>query len=143
MKKWIALLIALAVMTCTSVALAEEIDFSSLSNDELVTLMSRIQEEVVARRIEVTAKLAGGTYTAGKDLPAGSYVYTCLATGDDWGNVTVYSDGGEGKLLLWEVVSAPEEGEEAETFFITLNEGDQLESQVPFSLTVFAGITFK
>lgn len=44
---------------------------------------------------------------------------------------------------MWKVVSAPEEGEEAESFFITLNEGDQLKSDVPFSLTIFAGITFK
>lgn len=143
MKKWITLLLTLALTTCTGLALAEEVDLARLSDDALVELMGRVREEIVARRIEATATLSGGTYIAGKDVPVGSYVYTCLATGDDWGNVTVYSEGDEGEQLFWEVVSAPDEGEEAESFFITLNEGDKLESQVPFSLTIFAGITFK
>ena len=143
MKKWIMLLLALLIAACTTIASAEEIDLTGLSDDEIVALMDRVQEEIVARHIEGTATLAGGTYIAGKDIPAGSYVYTCLATGDDWGNVTIYSEKGEGKQLFWEVVSAPEEGEEAESFFITLNPDDQLKSGVPFSLTIYAGISFK
>ena len=143
MKKGIALLLTLTIMACAGFALAEEIDLSKLSDDALVSLMGRVQEEIVARRIEATATLSGGAYIAGKDVLVGSYIYTCLATGDDWGNVTVYSDGGAGDQLFWDVVSAPEEGEERESFFITLNEGDELESSVPFSLTIFAGITFK
>ena len=143
MKRWIAALLTLAILACTGFASAEEVDLAKLSDDELVSLMGRIQEEVVVRGIEGTATLSGGAYVAGRDVPAGSYVYTCLAAGDDWGNVTIYSEEGEGEQLLWEVVTAPEEGEEAESFFITLNEGDQLKSDVPFSLTIFAGITFK
>lgn len=143
MKKWIALLVALVIAACAAIALAEEIDLAELSDDEIVALMSRVQEEIVARHIEGTATLAGGTYIAGKDIPAGSYVFTCLAAGDDWGNVTIYSEKGEGNQLFWEVVSAPEDGEEPESFFITLNEDDQLKSGVPFSLTIYAGVSFK
>lgn len=143
MKKWIALLVALIIAACTTMAFAEEIDLAGLSDDEIVALMGRVQEEIVARHIEGTATLAGGTYIAGKDIPAGSYVFTCLATGDDWGNVTIYSEKGEGKQLFWEVVSAPEDGEEPESFFITLNPDDQLKSGVPFSLTIYAGVSFK
>ena len=143
MKKWIALLVALIIAACAAIALAEDIDLAGLSDDDIVALMGRVQEEIVARHIEGTATLAGGTYIAGKDIPAGSYIFTCLATGDDWGNVTIYSEKGEGKQLFWEVVSAPEEGEEAESFFITLNPDDQLKSGVPFSLTIYAGVSFK
>lgn len=143
MKRWIAVLLTLMILACFGFASAEEVDLAKLSDDELVSLMGRIHEEIVARGIEATATLSGGAYLAGRDVPAGSYVYTCLAAGDDWGNMTIYSEGGEGEQLLWKVVSAPEEGEEAESFFITLNEGDQLKSDVPFSLTIFAGITFK
>ena len=95
MKKLIVLLMTLVFAACATMAFAEEIDLAGLSDDEIVTLMGRVQEEIVARHIEGTATLAGGTYIAGKDIPAGSYVFTCLATGDDWGNVTIYSEKGE------------------------------------------------
>ena len=143
MKKWIALLLMLVFAACATMAFAEEIDLAGLSDDEIVALMGRVQEEIVARHIEGTATLASGSYIAGKDIPAGSYVLTCLATGDDWGNITIYSKKGEGDQLFWEVVSAPEEGKDPESFFITLNEDDQLKSGVPFSLTIYAGASFK
>lgn len=143
MKKVMAVLFALVIMACSSFSIAEGIDISTLSDDELVALMARVQEEIVARHIEGTANLAGGTYIVGKDFPAGSYIYTCLASGEDWGNVTIYSDKGEGDQLFWEVVAAPEDGEEPESFFITLNPDDQLKSGVPFSLTIYAGVMFK
>lgn len=105
--------------------------------------MERVQEEIVARHIEKTATMRRGSYIAGRDIPAGSYVYTCMASGDDWGNVTVRSEEGAGKQQLWHILSAPEDGEEAESFFLTLNTGDQLNSDVPFSLTIYAGMKFQ
>lgn len=143
MRKVMAVVFALVIMTCSSFSMAEGIDISTLSDDELVALMARVQEEIVARHIEGTANLAGGTYIVGKDIPARSYIYTCLASGDDWGNVTIYSEKGEGDQLFWEVVAAPEDGEKPESFFITLNPDDQLKSGVPFSLTIYAGVSFK
>ena len=114
----------------------------SLSDDALVALMARVQEEIVARHIEGTANLAGGTYIVGMDFLAGPYIYTCLASGEDWGNVTIYSEKGEGDQQFWEVVTAPEDGEEPESFFITLSPDDQLKSGVPFSLMIYAGVMF-
>ena len=143
MKKVIAVLLLLVIMVCSGFSLAEVIDISSLNDDELVALMTRVQEEIVARHIEGTANLARGTYIVGKDLPAGSYIYTSLVSGDDWGNVTIYSEKGEGDQLFWEVLTAPEDGEEPETFFITLSPDDQLTSDVPFSLTIYTGVMFK
>ena len=143
MKKLIPLLIALAVMACAGLALAEGIDLAGLTDEEIVALKDRVQEEIVARHIEGTATLSRGTYVAGRDFPAGSYVYTCLATGNEWGNVTIYTEKGEGKQLLWKVLSAPDDGEEPESFFISLNEDDQLRSDVPFSLTIYGGVTFQ
>ena len=143
MRKVMAILFVLVIMACSNPSLAEGIDISTLSDDALVALMARVQEEIVARHIEGTANLAGGTYIAGKDIPAGSYIYTCLARGEDWGNVTIYSEKGEGDQLFWEVVAAPEDGDEPESFFITLNPDDQLKSGVPFSLTIYAGGMFK
>ena len=143
MRKWIALVMALIMMACAGIATAEEIDLTNLNDDEIVALLRRVQEEIVARHIEATAMLASGTYIVGRDIPAGSYVFTCMAAGDDWGNVTIYSEKGDGDQLFWEIVSAPKEGMEPESYFITLNEDDHLKSGVPFSLTIYAGVSFK
>ena len=125
------------------VAVADTVDLSALTNDEIVDLLQKVNEEIVNRGISKTAKLPQGTYLAGSDLPVGRYIYTCLAVGDDWGNVTVYTDGGKGKQVLWNVVAAPEEGQDPTTIFITLNEGDELKSGVPFSLTIMSGAIFQ
>ena len=143
-KRAISILIACALLisllTTAFVALAEGFDLSKYSNDEILELLDQVNNEVVKRGLNKTATLAKGAYIAGRDIPVGSYVYTCLATGSDWGNVTIYSDRGNGKQLMWEVVVAPEKDEEPETIFITLNDGDQLKSGVPFSLTAGSGI---
>ncbi len=125
------------------VAVADTVDLSSMSNDEIVALLNSVNAEIVSRGIDKTANLPQGSYIGGKDLPAGKYIFTCKATGDAWGNVTVKTDGGSGKLLLWEVVSAPEDGEEPKQLFITLNDGDELKSGVPFALTIMSGVVFK
>lgn len=143
MRKLMVILLVLLRIVCSSPSRAEGIDISTLSDNEIVALMAQVQEEMVARHIVGTAELASGTYIAGIDLPAGSYIYTCQASGDDWGSVTIYADKGEGDQILCEVVGAPEDGEEPESFFITLNPDDRLKSGVPFSLTIYAGVTFK
>lgn len=99
------LLVALLLIPA---ALADTVNLSSLSNEELVALLTQINQEIVDRGINKVAKLPQGAYIAGKDLPAGRYIYTCLAKGDDWGNLTVKSEEGKGSLILWEVVSAPD-----------------------------------
>lgn len=124
-------------------ALADAIDLSGMSDDEIVALLTQVNDEVVRRGINKTATLPQGSYIGGKDLPAGKYIFVCQAKGDDWGNVTVKTEGGSGKLVIWEVVSAPAEGEEPETIFITLGEGDELKSGVPFTLTIMSGAIFK
>lgn len=124
-------------------AKADTFDLSKMTDDEIVALLNSVNDEIVSRGINKTASLPQGSYIAGKDLPVGRYIFTCKATGDDWGNVTVKSDGGSGKLIIWEVVSAPGEGEEPQTIFITLSKGDELKSGVPFALTIMSGAIFK
>ena len=142
-KKVVSCIVLLLMIASLAASAAAETDLSALLDDEIMSLAQQIDEEMVRRGLPKTATLPKGAYIAGQDIPAGSYVYTCLATGDDWGNLTVYSDKGEGDQLLWNVVSAPDDGEAQETVFIRLNDGDELKSGVPFSLTVAAGIFFK
>ena len=140
-RRFACLLVVLLLLV--PAAVADTADLSALSDDEVIALLDKVNEEIVRRGINKTAKLPEGSYIAGNDLPAGKYIFTCLATGDDWGNVTVYSDGGKGKQILWNIVSAPENGEEPATMFITLNQGDELKSGVPFSLTIMSGALFQ
>ena len=134
--------VLLASLLCSAAA-ADIPDLSTLTDTELVDLLTAVNEAIVSRGINKTAKLPKGAYIGGKDLPAGKYIYTCLATGEDWGNVTVYSEEGKGKQLLWNVVMAPAEGQSPETIYITLNEGDELKSGVPFSLQIMTGVLFQ
>ena len=151
MKRIIALLITvmttLTVMTVMTAGVwAEELDLSVYDDTALVGLLEQVQQEVVDRHIEKTAQLQEGVYICGRDIPVGTYVWTCTASGEDWGNVTVYSldeEGKHDKQLFWEIVSTPEEGEEQESFLITVNDGEELSSQVPFSLTIYAGAVFQ
>ena len=124
-------------------AMAEPIDLSAMTDEEIISLLEAANAEIASRGIGKTAALPKGAYIDGKDLPAGRYIFTSRAVGDDWGNVTIYSEGGSGKQLFWEVVLAPENGEEQETFFITLNDGDELKSGIPFTLTVMTGVIFQ
>ena len=124
-------------------ALADKVDLSLMTDDEVVALLTQVNDEIVSRGINKTASLPQGSYFGGKDIPVGKYIFVCKAKGDDWGNVTVKTDGGNGKLVLWEVVSAPKDGEEPEEIFITLGEGDELNSGVPFTLSIMSGAIFK
>lgn len=144
MRRILCVLLAvltLALAACP--AFASAVDLSGMTDDELLELQEALSAEIVSRGIHLTAELPKGKYIVGRDIPAGAYIYTCLAAGDDWGNVTVYADGGDGDQLLWEVVSAPEDGEEPETVYMNLSEGDQLKSGVKFSLTVAGGFLFR
>ena len=129
MKKWfvvaLASLLVLLMVFGTAQADTDGIDLSRLTDDQLLSLINRANDELVKRGIEKTATLSQGTYITGIDIPAGKYIYTCLAKGSEWGNV-----------------SAPNEGEAPQTIFMSLNEGDELKSGVPFSLTIQTAIKF-
>ena len=133
--------VLLVILLFIPVALADKIDISSMSNEEIVELMKQVNQEIVDRRINKTAKMAPGTYTGGKDIPAGKYIFTCTATGDDWGNMFVYNK--EGKQVEWEIVSAPEKGQDPETVFITLEKDYTLKCSTPFTLTIMTGAVFE
>ena len=146
MKKYIAIILTIAMLVGTSsLTWADLIDLSGYDDTALVELLSQVQQEIVNRHIEKTAELPAGKYIGGQDIPAGTFIWTCMAQGDDWGNVTVYSldaDGSHDKQKFWDVAGTPEEGEEVDSFMITVEEGDELESGIPFSLTIYTGAKF-
>ena len=146
MKRYIAIFLIAMITVMTVNVWAESPDLGAYDDSALLELLEQVQQEVTDRHIEKTAEMQAGTYIGGRDIPGGTYIYTCMATGEEWGNVTIYTlddEGGHDKQCFWEVMSAPEEGEEQKSFVITVNEGEELSSQVPFSLTIYAGPSFK
>ncbi len=74
MKKIIALFLALTMLY--SIALAESIDLSSLSYDELIILVNRAQLEMMKSDKWQEVEVPPGTYIVGKDIPAGQWTIT-------------------------------------------------------------------
>lgn len=74
-------MVLLASLLC-SAAVADIPNLSTLTDTELVNLLTAVNEAIVSRGINKTAKLPKGAYIGSKDLPARKYIYTCLATGE-------------------------------------------------------------
>lgn len=138
-----AIVMTLSIIGTARAYEALGIDLSGMTDEEIVALLEQVNGELVSRHIEKTATLPSGAYIVGEDIPAGRYLYTCLATGSEWGNVTIKEDRGAGRQLEWDVVCAPEGDAEPETLFFTLKDGEELKSGVPFSLTISVGAVFK
>lgn len=74
MKKMLAVCLVLALVV--PVALAESVDLSSMSVDELIALKASIVGELMSRGEIKEAKVPSGSYIIGEDIPAGSYTIT-------------------------------------------------------------------
>lgn len=142
MKKILSLLLAFTLLGLSTAARAETAsDLSHLSNDELLTLLADVQQEVVSRRLGKTARLLAGTYVVGYDIPAG--VYTLCADGQDDQSGSLYlrttrDPDGNYTSKLYEYIDAADQY----AAYVRLEEGDVLELPFPFTLTVFAGVMF-
>ena len=91
-----AVLILCLVLLCPIVCRADLPDLNALSDQDLLLVLDDLNAQLIHSNIHKTAVLPKGAYTAGEDLPIGSYIFTCLAKGKEWGNVTVCSDKGMG-----------------------------------------------
>ena len=73
------ILVALLFIGC---AFAETIDFSGMTDTELVELYNAVREEMTLRNINGAEErtLREGKYIIGRDIPAGDYTITCIGT---------------------------------------------------------------
>lgn len=76
MKKIICLLVS-AMLLATPVC-AGEIDLSAYSDDDLLALKAQVDSELTNRGVGESAVLQEGVYVVGKDVKAGTYVFTGL-----------------------------------------------------------------
>ena len=147
-KLLVAILAAYILFMSVGVAMADSIDLSGYTDEEIVELLNQVQAEVINRHIEKTATLQKGTYVAGKDIPVGSYVYAVTVLdierfddGFQYGTLSVRTPEDpedESPSKLYEYV----ENTIAASYYITLDQGDKLVSPVAFTLTT-GGVIFK
>lgn len=76
MKKLLAVLVALFMLV--PVALAEEIDLTKMTTEELEKLQQNIVLELISRGVSTDNVILKGLYVVGKDIKAGKYQITAL-----------------------------------------------------------------
>ena len=74
MRKTVCLILAIALFTMP--AFAADIDFASLSEEELQELQTKTVRELENRSLEVPGLLTGGEYVGGEDIQSGQYVFS-------------------------------------------------------------------
>ena len=112
MRRLFVLCIAL-MLTFTTLAFAESFDVSSLSYEELVQLNQDMQVALFGKKLGDGVTIPIGTYIAGTDIPAGTYVLT--AHGEDF-YLGVYLYDKNGKEIGIKIMA---------------NDGDTLKVSIP------------
>ena len=89
MRKVVSLVLLIALL-CTPV-FGSDVDVSSLSDEELLSLSNAIQTELKIRNISEENCIKKGAYIVGTDIAAGSYVLTGILEGEEYTDVYVYA----------------------------------------------------
>ena len=89
MRKVVSLVLLIALL-CTPV-FGSDVDVSSLSDEELLSLSNAIQTELKIHNISEENCIKKGAYIVGTDIAAGSYVLTGILEGEEYTDVYVYA----------------------------------------------------
>lgn len=135
-KVLMAVLVLTLLVGFVDNASATDFDLAKLTDEQVIELTDLLTVELAKRGIEKTASLPQGKYVIGRDIPAGKYVFTHPAT-EGWFAVVRVTNPGEDKEILSTNVSP------GETYFLNLEEGNILESDESFLLTISIGAFFK
>lgn len=90
MKKLLAL--SLILILALPAALADGVDLSSMSYDELTALRSQLEQEIMSRPEWKEVQVPPGNYVAGVDFPAGRYTVELRSSNTGSLIFSVYQD---------------------------------------------------
>ena len=125
------------------VAQAEVPDISRLTDDEVIVLLGKVNEEIVRRGIAKSADLPAGKYVGGRDLPAGSYIITCKTDekhhGIIWVSAAADDLDNQYPSILYDHVGFSSE----EQYRVSIEEGGILNLPFAATVTISAGLFFK
>ena len=102
-KKIVSLitLVVLLFFTYAYNVSAESLDFSKLSNDELINILTELNDEIIKRGLIRKVRLPAGQYEAGVDIPVGTYILTAVTINDkSYPCVEVYKDKTDATAIL-------------------------------------------
>ena len=144
MKKLLAILLITFIFPASiTLVLAEGSKaLSSYTDSEILTLLDKVQDEIVDRRIAKTALLTAGSYVGGRDIPAGTYTLATAGTEDQSGIVSLRSVNDPEKSYPSKLYEF-KDGDEDYSVYITIEDGDTLVLPFPYTLTISGGIMFK
>lgn len=94
-RRILSLLLAFA-LPFAAISVAETIDISGFSYDDLIVLKDKINQAIWETHGRTEFVVPMGSYTVGEDIPSGKYTLT-LAKPDDYSLsiVTIYSETGK------------------------------------------------
>jgi len=137
MKKALLLFVCTALLFTSAIALAADVDLTSLPYDELVDLKIKIAAEVMSRPETKSVSVPPGVYEIGEHIPAGEY---SLELDSDYAAATTsksndFSDYGS----MIDILSVDEKG----VGRIVLKEGQFIQIEYGSVLFVtFTGLNF-
>lgn len=136
MKKFLCLLAALLLIG--SIALAEAIDLSSMTDDELLALKDQVSQAVSDRGLVKEFQLTAGIYIGGVDIKPGRYILTATEVNDSvtigLGKDTESLDSDKGILFM--DTEYFHEGDEPKSYSLSIAEGNVLVIKAKGSMTI-------
>ena len=114
----------------------ENLDLSSLTDEQLKELPRKVNAELISRKIVKSAKLGAGSYAVGKDkdIPAGDYKIKVMAS-----SVIIDVTDNQGE----ETESLYIKKEEKESGRLALHDGDELRVDELCVISVWAGLEWE
>ena len=136
MKKFLCLLVALVLVG--SIALAEVIDLSSMTDDDLLALKDQVSQAVSDRGLIKEFQLTAGVYIGGVDIKPGRYILTATEVNDSvsigLGKDVESLDSDKGILFMDSEYFR--EGDDPKTYSLSIAEGNVLVIKAKGSMTI-------
>lgn len=96
MKRFLTVLVLLVLLTTMAAfalpALAEGVDYKSMSTDELIAMRESVNDELRVRLASDASDIYIGSYKVGVDINPGIYLFTCLSVSEGAEKVMINKD---------------------------------------------------
>lgn len=100
-----SLLMVTMLLSCSVCAFADEIDLSQMSTDELLTLRTKLEQEIQLRTESISCEVFNGDYIVGEHIEPGRYILSIAemvkSDSSGWVNVGLRNTNDSTKIESW------------------------------------------